>query len=140
MKPFGYNDKQKYPLAYLIHGGPEGAWNDDWSYRWNPQMFASRSYFTVMVNPQGSTGFGQNYTKAILGNWGGAPYISLMKGLDYVLDKYPQIDSKRIAGLGASYGGYMVNWINSQNHQFTCLVTHDGMFNTRGSYFTTGYG
>lgn len=76
-------------------------------------------------------------TPAILGDWGGAPYHSLMLGLDHVLEKYPQIDTKRIAGLGGSYGGYMANWINSQNNRFSCLVSHDGIFNTRGGYYVT---
>ncbi|KAI8914610.1 Alpha/Beta hydrolase protein [Gorgonomyces haynaldii] len=137
LKPVGYDETKTWPLAFLIHGGPEGFWGDSWSYRWNPQMWAAAGYFVVMVNPEGSTSYGQNYTRAILGNWGGAPYETLMTGLDQALAKYPQIDKKRICGAGASYGGYMINWINTQTDRFACLVSHDGMFNTVGSYYAT---
>jgi dipeptidyl aminopeptidase/acylaminoacyl peptidase len=99
IKPHNYDENKKnaYPMALLIHGGPEGAWNDDWSYRWNPQLFSASGYFTVMINTQGSTGYGQEFTRAILGNWGGAPYESLMLGVDYILQEYKQIDPTRLA-------------------------------------------
>ncbi|KAI8929702.1 Alpha/Beta hydrolase protein [Entophlyctis helioformis] len=137
LKPPGFDKKKKYPLAFLIHGGPEGAWNDDWSYRWNPQVFAAQGFFVATVNFHGSTGFGPEFERAILGNWGGAPYQDLMKGLSAVLDAYPQIDRRRVAGLGASYGGYMINWINGHSRRFACLVNHDGMFDTVSAYFAT---
>ena len=90
-----------------------------------------------MINPEGSTGYGQRFTKDIQHNWGGLPYQTLMKGVDAILEQYPQIDPTRLAAAGASYGGYMINWINSQTNRFSCLVTHDGIFNTIGAYFTT---
>lgn len=106
VKPYGYDPKKTYPLAFLIHGGPEGAWNDDFGYRWNPQVWAGAGYFVAMINPQGSTGYGQEFTKAILGNWGGAPYQTLMKGLDTVLANNPQIDPRRVA----VRFGYIGSW------------------------------
>ncbi|KAH9247381.1 hypothetical protein BASA81_015009 [Batrachochytrium salamandrivorans] len=137
LKPYGYDKTKTYPLAFLIHGGPEGAWNDDWSYRWNPQVFAAQGYFVATVNFHGSTGFGVEFTRSILGNWGGAPFEDLMKGLQAVLKANPEIDPRRVAGLGASYGGYMINWINGHSKKFSCLVNHDGIFDTRSAYFST---
>eukprot|EP00842_Homolaphlyctis_polyrhiza_P002010 jgi/Hompol1/280/HPOL_003618-RA len=138
-KPVNFDRKKRYPLAFLIHGGPESAWNDDWSYRWNPQVFAAQGFFGIIVaiNFHGSTGFGSKFTRAILGNWGGAPYEDLMKGLKAVLKANPEIDRNRVAGLGASYGGYMINWINGHSRNFACLVNHDGMFDTTAAYFST---
>jgi len=136
-KPFGWNPSKSYPLAFLIHGGPQGSWNSDWSYRWNPQLFSSRGYVTVTVNPHGSTGFGQTFTDLVSGHWGGIPFHDLMKGVDYILNQYQWIDSDRTCALGASFGGYMINWINGQTNRFKCLVVHDGMFDTKTSYFGT---
>ncbi|KAJ3274770.1 hypothetical protein HK104_004019, partial [Borealophlyctis nickersoniae] len=134
---FDVHSTRQYPLAFLIHGGPEGAWNDGWSYRWNPQTFAGAGYAVVMINFHGSTGYGQDFTRAIVKDWGGAPYKDLMKGLDYALEEFTFIDRKRVAALGASYGGYMINWINGQTDRFACLVNHDGIFDTRGTYYAT---
>ena len=137
VKPPNFNPNKKYPVKYLIHGGPQGAWGDDWSYRWNPELFAANGYVVVMVNFHGSTGYGQKFIDAINGNWGGPPYEDLMLGLDYAEKNYPYIDKDRECALGASYGGYAINWIEGHTTRFKCLVSHDGMFNTQSAYGTT---
>jgi dipeptidyl aminopeptidase/acylaminoacyl peptidase len=137
LRPPNFDKSKKYPLKYLIHGGPQGAWGDDWSYRWNPELFAANGYVVVMVNFHGSTGYGQKFIDAINGNWGGAPYEDLMVGLDYAEKSYPFIDKGRECALGASYGGYMINWIEGHTTRFQCLVSHDGMFNTESAFGTT---
>nr|KAJ3419467.1 hypothetical protein HK105_006912 [Polyrhizophydium stewartii] len=137
LKPPGFVKNGTYPLAFLIHGGPEGAWNDDWSTRWNPQVFAAQGFVVATINFHGSTGFGGAFTRAIRKHWGGAPYLDLVKGLRYVLKNNKQIDSRRIAGLGASYGGYMINWLNGHSRDFACLVNHDGIFDTVSMYYST---
>ncbi|KAG0041261.1 hypothetical protein BGZ83_002078, partial [Gryganskiella cystojenkinii] len=137
LKPIGFQEGKKYPLAFIVHGGPQSAFNDNWSTRWNPNVFASAGFVVVFLNPTGSTGYGQGLTDAINNNWGGSPYIDLMKGLDHVLEKYTYIDNKRVAALGASYGGYMMNWINGHTDRFNCLVNHDGIFDTKNGYFAT---
>jgi dipeptidyl aminopeptidase/acylaminoacyl peptidase len=137
IRPPGFDPAKKYPLKYLIHGGPQGAWGDSWSYRWNPELFAANGYVVVMINFHGSTGYGQKFTDSISGDWGGRPYEDLMKGLDYVEKTYPFIDKDRMAALGASYGGYMANWILGHTDRFKCIVSHDGVFNTESAYGTT---
>ncbi len=137
VKPPNFDPSKKYPVKYLIHGGPQGAWGDDWSYRWNPELFAANGYVVVMVNFHGSTGYGQKFIDAINGNWGGPPYQDLMLGLDYAEQHYPFIDKDRECALGASYGGYAINWIEGHTTRFKCLVSHDGMFNTISAYGTT---
>jgi dipeptidyl aminopeptidase/acylaminoacyl peptidase len=137
LKPAGFQEGRKYPVAFLIHGGPQGAWEDHFHYRWNPQAYAGAGYVTIAVNFHGSTGFGQAFTDAIRKNWGGAPYDDLMKGLDHAIASYPYIDSERMGALGASYGGYMINWIAGHTDRFKCLVSHDGEFDQRISYFAT---
>jgi len=137
LKPPFYNSVKKYPVIFLVHGGPQGQWGDDFHYRWNTQMFVSRGYVVIMINPRGSTGYGQTFTDEISKDWGGKVYEDLMKGLDYVIRTYPFIDSSRIAGAGASYGGYMMNWILGHTDRFRCLVSHDGMFNPASAYGTT---
>ena len=137
VKPPNFDASKKYPVKFLIHGGPEGAWGDDWSYRWNPELFAANGYVIVMVNFHGSTGYGQKFIDAINGDWGGAPYQDLMLGLDYAEKTYPYIDKDRECALGASYGGYAINWIEGHTARFKCLVSHDGMFNTQSAYGTT---
>jgi dipeptidyl aminopeptidase/acylaminoacyl peptidase len=137
VKPPGFDPKKKYPLKFLIHGGPQGAWGNSWSYRWNPELFAANGYVVVMINFHGSTGYGQKFTDSISGDWGGKPYIDLMKGLDYVEKTYPFIDKNREAALGASYGGWMANWLLGHTDRFKCIVSHDGMFNTESAYGTT---
>src|SRR3954451_16392908 len=138
LKPPGFDSSKKYPLKFLIHGGPQGAWGNSWTYRWNAELFAATgSYLVVMINPRGSTGYGQAFTDGVSGDWGGKPYEDLMKGLDYVEKTYPFIDKNREAALGASYGGYMANWVLGHTDRFKCIVSHDGMFNTESAYGTT---
>jgi dipeptidyl aminopeptidase/acylaminoacyl peptidase len=138
VKPPRFDPNNKYPLKFLIHGGPQGAWGNEWTYRWNAELFAaSGNYVVVMINFHGSTGYGQKFTDSISGDWGGKPYVDLMKSLDYVEKSYPFIDKNREAALGASYGGYMANWILGHTNRFKCIVSHDGMFNTESAYGTT---
>ncbi|MFZ0278495.1 MAG: S9 family peptidase [Candidatus Sulfotelmatobacter sp.] len=137
VKPPNFDPSKKYPVKFLIHGGPEGAWGDDWSYRWNPELFAANGYVVIMINFHGSTGYGQKFIDAINGDWGGAPFEDLMKGLDYAEKTYPFIDKDRECALGASYGGYMANWILGHTDRFKCIVTHDGMFNAESAWGTT---
>jgi dipeptidyl aminopeptidase/acylaminoacyl peptidase len=178
VKPPGFDPNKKYPLKFLIHGGPQGAWGNSWTYRWNAELFAALSspqsvgrdssgtspdgstesrptevsptkassaiangatdgYVVVMINFHGSTGYGQKFTDSISGDWGGKPYVDLMKGLDYVEKTYPFIDKNREAALGASYGGYMANWLLGHTDRFKCIVSHDGTFNTESAYGTT---
>jgi dipeptidyl aminopeptidase/acylaminoacyl peptidase len=137
VKPPGFDPSKKYPLKFLIHGGPQGAWGNSWTYRWNAELFAANGYVAVMINFHGSTGYGQKFCDSISGDWGGKPYIDLMKGLDYVEKTYPFIDKNREAALGASYGGYMANWILGHTDRFKCIVSHDGTFNNESVYGTT---
>jgi dipeptidyl aminopeptidase/acylaminoacyl peptidase len=137
VKPPGFDPQKKYPVKFLIHGGPQGQWGDEWSYRWNAELLAANGYVVVMVNPRGSTGYGQKFIDEINGDWGGKPYIDLMNGLDYAEKTYPFIDKTRECALGASYGGYMINWIMGHTNRFKCLVSHDGMFNTDSAYGST---
>jgi dipeptidyl aminopeptidase/acylaminoacyl peptidase len=137
VKPPNFDAAKKYPVKFLIHGGPQGAWGDDWSYRWNPELLAANGYVVIMINFHGSTGYGQKFIDAINGDWGGAPYEDLMKGLDYAEKTYPFIDKKRECALGASYGGYAINWILGHTDRFKCLVSHDGMFNAESAWGTT---
>ncbi len=137
IRPPGFDPAKKYPVKFLIHGGPEGAWGDSWSYRWNAELLAADGYVVMMVNPRGSTGYGQKFTEEIGGDWGGKPYVDLMRGLDYAEVHFPFIDKTRECALGASYGGYMADWILGHTDRFACVVTHDGMFNTESAYGTT---
>ncbi|KAG0264100.1 putative dipeptidyl-peptidase 5, partial [Mortierella polycephala] len=137
LKPIGFDAAKKYPLAFIVHGGPQSAFNDNWSTRWNPNVFASAGFVVVTLNPTGSTGYGQELTDAINNNWGGSPYIDLMKGLDHILENHAYIDQTRVAALGASYGGYMMNWFNGHTDRFNCLVNHDGIFDTKNGFYAT---
>ena len=137
VKPPNFDASKKYPVKFLIHGGPQGAWGEDWSYRWNPELFAANGYAVIMINFHGSTGNGQKFIDAINGDWGGAPYEDLMKGLDYTEEHYPFLDKNRECALGASYGGYMINWILGHTDRFKCLVSHDGMFNAESAWGST---
>jgi dipeptidyl aminopeptidase/acylaminoacyl peptidase len=137
VRPPNFDAKTRYPVKFLIHGGPQGAWGDSWSYRWNPQMFAADGYVVVMINPRGSTGYGQQFIDDINGDWGGKVFTDLMLGLDYAERKYPYLDKSRECALGASYGGYMINWIEGHSTRFRCLVSHDGMFNSESAWGTT---
>jgi dipeptidyl aminopeptidase/acylaminoacyl peptidase len=135
--PPNFDPKKKYPTKLLIHGGPQGAWGDSWSYRWNAELFAANGYVVVMINPRGSTGYGQAIVDGVNGDWGGKPFTDLMTGLDYAEQHYPFIDKTRECALGASYGGFMANWILGHTDRFRCIVSHDGMFNPESAYGTT---
>lgn len=137
VRPPNFSPGQKYPVKFLIHGGPEGAWGNSWTYRWNAQLFASDGYVVVMVNPRGSTGYGQKFTEDIIGDWGGRAYTDLMNGLDYVEANVPYVQKGNACAMGASYGGYAVNWIITHTNRFKCAVSHDGMFNTESAWGTT---
>ena len=128
MKPPGFDPEKKYPVVYLIHGGPQSAWSDEWHPRWNYAMFAARGYVVAAVNFHGSTGYGQAFTNSISQHWGDYPYEDLMKGLD-VVTSYPWVDGTRVGAAGASYGGYMIYWMAGQTNRFRTLVAHDGIFN-----------
>ncbi|ORY09450.1 dipeptidyl-peptidase-like protein V precursor [Clohesyomyces aquaticus] len=134
VKPSHFDHKEKYPLAYMIHGGPQGAWEDGWSTRWNPAVFAEQGYVVICPNPTGSTGYGQSFTDAIQGQWGGLPYEDLVKGFEWTEGNLDYVDTKRAVALGASYGGYMMNWIQGHplGRKFQALVTHDGVFSMTG--------
>jgi dipeptidyl aminopeptidase/acylaminoacyl peptidase len=138
LKPPGFDEKKKYPVAYLVHGGPQGAWEDGWSYRWNPELWAARGYVVVLPNPRGSTGFGQKFTEEISGDWGGKCYRDLIAGLDYV-EKLPYVDKERMAAAGASFGGYMMDWfaVNEISKRFKCIISHEGVWDFDSMWGTT---
>ncbi|UGB46567.1 S9 family peptidase [Frateuria edaphi] len=138
VKPVGYKRGQKYPVAFIIHGGPQGAMTNDWSYRWNPQTYAGQGFAVVTVNFHGSTGYGQAFTDSISGDWGGKPLEDLKAGWKAALDKYSFLDGDNACALGASYGGYMVYWMAGVwNQPWKCLVDHDGVFDARMMYYAT---
>jgi dipeptidyl aminopeptidase/acylaminoacyl peptidase len=137
IRPPGFDPAKEFPVKFLIHGGPQGNWGDDWSYRWNAELFAANGYVVVMINPRGSTGYGQAIVDGVNGDWGGKPFTDLMTGLDYAEQHYPFIDKTRECALGASYGGYMANWVLGHTDRFKCIVTHDGMFNAESAFGST---
>jgi dipeptidyl aminopeptidase/acylaminoacyl peptidase len=138
MKPVDFDPAKKYPIAFLIHGGPQGSFGNDFHYRWNPQPYAGRGYAAVMVDFHGSTGYGQAFTDAINNDWGGKPLEDLKKGLAAAVAKYPWMDGGNVAALGASYGGWMINWIaGNWSDRFKCLVAHDGNLDERFAYYST---
>lgn len=138
VRPHGYVEGQDYPVAFLIHGGPQGSFGDAWSYRWNPQFYAGLGYAVVMIDFHGSTGYGQAFTDSISQHWGDRPLEDLQKGWDYVVANYDFLDEDRACALGASYGGYMVNWIaGNWNEPWDCFVNHDGVFDTRAMGYET---
>ncbi len=137
LKPPRFDPGRKYPLLFLVHGGPQGAFSDRFHPRWNAQLFASPGYVVVMVNPRGSTGYGQKFTDQISGDWGGKVYKDLMKGLDYVLATYDFIDPDRLAAAGGSYGGYMMNWFEGHTDRFKAFINHAGVFNLTSMYLHT---
>ncbi|HYO74967.1 MAG TPA: S9 family peptidase [Thermoanaerobaculia bacterium] len=128
VKPPNFDPKKKYPAIVLIHGGPQGAWSDSWSYRWNPQPFAARGYVILMPNPRGSSGFGQQFVEQISRDWAGRVYTDIMNGVDK-LAAMPYVDGSRLGAAGGSYGGYMVNWILGHSNRFKALVSHAGVYN-----------
>ncbi len=138
VKPADFDPAKKYPVAFLIHGGPQGSFGNDFHYRWNPQAYAGAGYAAVMVDFHGSTGYGQAFCDSIRGDWGGKPLEDLKKGLAAALKKYPWMDGERVGALGASYGAYMINWIaGNWPDRFRCLVSHDGNLDERSAYFDT---
>jgi dipeptidyl aminopeptidase/acylaminoacyl peptidase len=136
LKPPGFDAKKKWPLAFMVHGGPQGAWPDGWGYRWNAQLWAAQGYVVALPNPRGSTGFGQQYIDEISGDWGGRCFEDLMAGLAH-LEKQPFIDTKRMAAAGASFGGYMMNWFQGHTDRFKTLISHCGVYNFDSMYATT---
>ncbi len=136
LKPYGFRPDRTYPVLVLIHGGPQSAWRQSWSYRWNPQIFAAAGYVVVMPNPRGSTGYGQKFIDEINNNWGGLPFDDIMAVTDH-LATLPYVDASRMAAAGGSYGGYMVNWILGQTGRFKALVSHAGVYELRSMFGET---
>jgi dipeptidyl aminopeptidase/acylaminoacyl peptidase len=136
-KPANWDGHTKAPVAFLIHGGPQGSFGDHFHYRWNPEVFAGHGYATIAIDFHGSTGYGQKFTDSISNDWGGAPYEDLMTGLDAAVAKFPWLDGTRVVALGASYGGWMINWINGHTDRFKALVVHDGNLDERMAYYET---
>ena len=141
IKPVDFDPNTKYPLIVIIHGGPQSAFNNNWGYRWNPQIFANAGYVVFQPNPRGSTGYGQQFTNEISGDWGGKPYVDIMNGVADVLRRNSFIDRTRVGAAGASYGGYMVDWILGHNNdprfRFKTLVSHAGVYNLTSMYGAT---
>jgi len=138
LRPPGFDASKKWPVAYLIHGGPQGAWEDGWSFRWNPQLWAAQGYVVVLPNPRGSTGFGQKFCDEISGDWGGKCYRDLVAGLEMV-KKLPYVDPARIGSAGASFGGYMQDWfaVNEIAKDLRCLISHCSVYNFESMWGTT---
>lgn len=137
VKPPGFRPGRRYPLVVMVHGGPQGMIGDEWHPRWNAQLFAAPGYAVLMPNFHGSRGYGQKFCDSIQGDWGGKPYQDVMKSVDAALAKYRFLDRHRICATGASYGGYMMNWIGGHTTRFRCIVTHDGVFDLRSMYGAT---
>jgi dipeptidyl aminopeptidase/acylaminoacyl peptidase len=137
IKPPFFDSSKKYPLVMLIHGGPQGAWKDNFHYRWNAQMFAAPEYVVALINFHGSTGYGQDFTDSICRDWGGKPFDDIMLSLDYLFSSYDFIDFRKIAAAGASYGGYMIDWIEGHTDRFECLISHSGVYDLRSMYGAT---
>jgi dipeptidyl aminopeptidase/acylaminoacyl peptidase len=137
IRPPHFDASRKYPLLLLIHGGPQSLWTDSWGYRWNEELFAAPGYVAVLINPRGSTGYGQKFTDEITDDWGGRVYEDLMKGVDYVVGKYPFVDQSRVAAAGGSYGGYMIDWIATHTGRFKVLISHAGVYDQTAMYGAT---
>ncbi|MGA1872072.1 MAG: prolyl oligopeptidase family serine peptidase [Thermoplasmatota archaeon] len=137
VKPPGFDPSRKWPALLIIHGGPQSAFFNHFHYRWNPQLFASEGYVVIELNPRGSVGYGQDFTDQISGDWGGMCYEDIMKGVDFVLGKFPYIDPDHLGAAGASFGGFMVNWIAGHTDRFKVLVSHDGIFNQETMSYMT---
>ncbi len=136
VKPPDFDPAKKYPLLVLIHGGPQGAWSDGWTYRWNAQVFASAGYVVLAPNPRGSVGWGQDFEDEINGDWGGRAYEDIMKGTDFA-EGLPYVDQGRTVAAGASYGGYLINWIAGHTDRYRALVSHAGTFDLLSKYGST---
>jgi dipeptidyl aminopeptidase/acylaminoacyl peptidase len=137
LKPPQFQPGKKFPVLFLIHGGPQGAWLDTWHGRWNYELFASPGFAVVAINPRGSTGYGQKFVDQITRDWAGLVYTDLMNGLDAALARNPWLDSTRVGAAGGSYGGYMTNWIAGHSHRFKALFTHAGVYNLENMYGAT---
>jgi len=136
-QPYGLMPGKQFPLVLYVHGGPESPWENMFHYRWNPQAIAAHGYAVLAVNYHGSGSFGDNFTKSILLDWGGKPYQDNMIAVDTATARYDWINPKALGAMGASYGGYMINWINSQTTRFKCLICHDGLFDTASNWYQT---
>jgi dipeptidyl aminopeptidase/acylaminoacyl peptidase len=137
LRPPNFDPGKKYPVKFLMHGGPQTAWGDSWSYRWNWELMAASGYVVIGINRRGSTGYGQKFVDEVSGDWGGRAYVDLMRGLDYAEAKYSFIDKTRECALGASYGGFMADWVLTHTNRFKCIVTHDGMYDPESAWGTT---
>ena len=137
VRPVNFDSTRKYPLVVLIHGGPQSAWLNSWSNRWNMQVWAAQGYIVLAPNPTGSTGFGQAFVNGVSKNWGSTPYTDIMRAVEYAANTYKFIDTSKMAAAGASYGGYMVNWMATQTNRFKTFVTHCGVYNFHSMYGTT---
>ncbi len=138
VKPWNWKEGETYPMAFIVHGGPQSSYANTWSYRWNPQFYAGAGYGVVFIDFHGSTGYGQAFTDSISRDWGGKPLTDLKLGLAAALDRYSWLDGDRACALGASYGGYMINWIaGNWSDRFRCLVNHAGLFDHRSMYYST---
>ncbi len=137
VRPPDFDASRSWPVVFLVHGGPQGAWSDNFHYRWNYNMFAAPGYVVVAINPRGSTGYGQRFTDEITQDWGGRVYVDLMNGLDHALATYDFLGADRVAAAGASYGGYMMNWFQGHTDRFRTIINHDGLFDLRSMYFAT---
>jgi dipeptidyl aminopeptidase/acylaminoacyl peptidase len=136
IRPPHFDATKKYPLLVLLHGGPQTMWSNAWGYRWNAQVFSGSGYVTLMINRRGSTGYGQKFTDEITNDWGGKPYVDVMKGIDFALAKYKFIDGSRMAAAGGSYGGYMADWIATHNGRFKAIISHAGIYDKFSMYAT----
>ncbi|MGP8246549.1 MAG: prolyl oligopeptidase family serine peptidase [Bryobacteraceae bacterium] len=137
VKPYGFEAGKKYPVVFLIHGGPQGNWGYSWSYRWNQQVFAAAGYVVAMPNPRGSTGYGQKFIDEINGDWGGKPFDDIMAVADHVVIDLPYADTSRMTAAGASYGGYMIDWILGHTQRFKALVSHAGVYDLTSEFGAT---
>ena len=136
VRPPNFDAKKKYPVLVLLHGGPQTMWSDSWGYRWNEQVFSGAGYATLMINRRGSTGFGQKFTDEITNDWGGKPYVDIIKGVDAALAKYPFLDGKKMVAAGGSYGGYMADWLATHSDRFKALISHAGIYDKFSMYAT----
>lgn len=137
-KPIDFDETKTYPIALLIHGGPEGSWSSGWSYGWNPQLWTNHGYAVIMINPHGSTGVTSDFLNAVRNDWGGKPFNDIITGFDYLVNEYKWLDKDRACAAGGSYGGYMINWIEGQTkNKFKCLVNHDGIFSSISMFYAT---
>jgi dipeptidyl aminopeptidase/acylaminoacyl peptidase len=137
IRPYGFQPGRKYPVLLLVHGGPQGNWGYSWTYRWNAQVFAAAGYVIIEPNPRGSTGFGQKFIDEINGDWGGKPFDDIMAVMDHVVADLPYVDGSRSVAAGASYGGYMIDWMLGHTQRFKALLTHDGVYDTTSEFGAT---